>query len=352
MNEKLVSFSKEYAIREQMQAMAEEIVQLQYELRPEFWKPYGSSGRMKSVRDARYHLEYLFEALDANSPELFTEYISWVRTLFAGLHFPISVLPDTLECTRRVLSKRLPYELLERVMEIFEKGRRSLDTTQVTISSYIAGDTLLDRMASEYLKALLCGDRLSASRLILSAVENGTPIQEIYLQVFQRSQYELGRLWQTNQISVAQEHYCTAATQLIMSQLYPHIFATQRKWPSMVVTCVGGELHEIGARMVADFFEMGGWDTRFLGANVPTASILSMLEQCQARLLAISSTMTFHTPLVREMVAEVRKSGLNVCIIVGGYPFNVAPHLWQSVGADGYAPDARQAVSLAERLIL
>jgi methanogenic corrinoid protein MtbC1 len=37
--------------------------------------------------------------------------------------------------------------------------------------------------------------------------------------------------------------------------------------------------------------------------------------------------------------------------MVGGYPFNIAPNLWQSVGADGYARDAQQAVTVAESLV-
>ena len=99
-------------------------------------------------------------------------------------------------------------------------------------------------------------------------------MRDVYLHVFQRSQYEIGRLWQSNQISVAQEHLCTAATQLIMSQLYPFIFGTERRNRRVVAACVGGDLHEIGIRMVADFFEMDGWDTFYLGANVPITDIV------------------------------------------------------------------------------
>ncbi|MDZ7776615.1 MAG: hypothetical protein U5L09_13885 [Bacteroidales bacterium] len=54
-----------------------------------------------------------------------------------------------------------------------------------------------------------------------------------------------------------------------MSQLYPYIFNSQRVGKSMVAATVGGELHEMGIRMVADFFEMEGWDTWYLGANAP-----------------------------------------------------------------------------------
>lgn len=73
----------------------------------------------------------------------------------------------------------------------------------------------------------------------------GTPVKEIHLHVFQPAQYEVGRLWQMNRITVAQEHYCTAATQLIMSQLYPHIFASVKNGCTLGATCVGGDLHEV-----------------------------------------------------------------------------------------------------------
>ena len=47
----------------------------------------------------------------------------------------------------------------------------------------------------------------------------------------------------------------------------------------------------------------------------------------------------------------VLKSGLRsgVKVIVGGEP--ITPHLAAEIGADGYAPTAREAVALAWRLI-
>lgn len=338
------------SLRTQADALAETIVARQYAQQPDIWQRYGEAGRLKSIRDARYHLDYLAEALDANAPELFTAYLAWVKVLFAGLHFPETVLRATLDCTLNVLAERLPEAERGPVREILELAIRSLEGVPVALSSYLTGEKPLDQLARHYLEALLGGDRLTASRMILQAVEQGTPIQEIYLHVFQRTQHEIGRLWQMNQISVAQEHYCTAATQLVMSQLYPQIFTAERKGRSLVATCVGGELHEIGARMVADFLEMDGWDTYFLGANTPTPSILSMLADRRARLLAVSATMTFHVDAVRTLVAATRKSGLNVRIMVGGYPFNLAPRLWENVGADGYAPNAQEAAVVAERL--
>jgi len=85
--------------------------------------------------------------------------------------------------------------------------------------------------------------------------EAGVPVKRIYLDVFQATQYEVGRLWQLNEVGVGEEHYCTAATQLIISQLYPQIFASEKGPNTLVATCVAGDLHELGARMVTDFFE-------------------------------------------------------------------------------------------------
>jgi methanogenic corrinoid protein MtbC1 len=235
----------------------------------------------------------------------------------------------------------------------FEAALSRARTAPSTVPSFLETDHPLGDLAREYLQMLLEGERHTASTLILSAVEHGTSVKEIYLHVFQPVQREVGGLWQTNQISVAQEHYCTAATQLVMSQLYPRIFATERLGRRMVATCVGGELHEIGVRMVADFFEMEGWDTYYLGANTPATSILQALDDRNADILAISATMTFHVGHVEQLISAVRASdmGRNLRIMVGGYPFNVSPGLWRHVGADGFATNAQDAVRQAEELL-
>lgn len=341
------------AIHNQRQMLAEAIVTRQYELQPDIWQPYGDTGREKSVRDVMYHLSYLAEAMAASDPSLFTDYVAWVKVLFAGLNFPDQVLATTLQCIRHVLQEMLPEELKAIADEYIGAGLRQLPQAPSVLPTFIRQDAPLAGLATEYLDALLKGDRQVASRLILDAVDQGVPIKNIYLHVFQRSQHEIGRLWQMNQISVAQEHYCTAATQLIMSQLYPYIFATERIGRQLVATCVGGELHEIGIRMVADFFEMEGWDTYYLGANTPTESIVRTVAERDADVLGVSATMTFHVSAVAALIANVRASeaGKAVKILVGGYPFNVAPNLWRQVGADGCAHDAQEAIGLANRQV-
>ena len=338
-------------IRAQRDAIAEKAVARQYALKPDRWKPYGSVGREKSVRDVGYHLSYLSEAIAASDANLFAEYIRWAQVLFAELGFSEDVLPTTLICVGDALEETLPAEMMDVVRPSIQAGLQQARSVHSPIPSFLAADKPLSTMAQRYLDALLSGKRLAASQMVLDAVEQGTPVRDIYLQVFQPAQREVGRLWQTNQISVALEHYVTAATQLIMSQLYPRIFGSEKTGRRLIATCVGGELHEIGVRMVADFFEMEGWDTTYLGANTPTAGVLQMLDDRKADVLAISATMTPHISAVAEMIARVRAADVGtVRILVGGYPFNLSPDLWLRVGADACAQDAEQAVLVASQL--
>ncbi len=215
------------------------------------------------------------------------------------------------------------------------------------------GKNHLSDLAALYLKALLHGRRDEASRLVLSEVESGTSVKSIYLEVLQPVQREIGNLWQTNEVSVAQEHYCTAATQLIMGRLYPYLHLAPRNGKRVVVACVGGELHEVGARMVADILEMEGWDSYYLGANTPTPGILSALAEQRADVLAVSVTIHYNVEAARTLVSEVRRlpSSGNLRVLLGGRPFLVAPNLWKTVGGDAFAADAGQAPAEAARLV-
>ena len=340
------------AIEAQRADFAKQIVDIHWERNPHFQIRYGEVGHAKCVQDVQHNLNYLSQAFAAQSPPLFVSYIEWVKVLFQGLNIPTHELAESLEITSSLLQQQFP-ESIAIIREYIELGQQHIATTPEIIPSYIDETKPFSALARQYLDALLRGERAVGSKLILNAVEQGASIKDIYLHIFQPSQYEIGRLWQMNQLSVAQEHYVTAATQLVMSQLYIHMFNVQRNGFRMVAAGVGGELHEIGLRMVADFFEMEGWDTYYLGSNTPASSIIRALIDRKAHVLAVSVTMTFHIPLVADLIEQVRAvdPDQHIKILTGGYPFNIEPELWRRVGADGYAANAEKAIVNATALM-
>lgn len=214
-------------------------------------------------------------------------------------------------------------------------------------------DKLLSPMATQYLELLLAGDKQEATQLIVEALKKGISIKDVYLYVFERALVHVGNLWESNLISVADEHYFTAATRHIMSELSPYIASAERNGLSVVATAVNGEQHDIGIRMVADFFELDGWDSYYLGANTPTHSIVNVVKRLNPNVLAVSATISLHVESVQMLIKALRACPFaeKLKILVGGHIFNAYPQLWKEVGADGYSVSAEQAVGIAYQLI-
>ncbi|MFW9984557.1 MAG: B12-binding domain-containing protein, partial [Candidatus Odinarchaeota archaeon] len=231
-------------------------------------------------------------------------------------------------------------------------GLTQFDQPIVEIPSFIDDALPLSELARNYLNTLLQGDRKNASKLILEAVEKGTDIRDIYLQVLENVQLEIGRLWQTNQLDVAEEHFSTAVTGLVMAQLYPYIKKSGQPERTLVAACVAGELHDLGVRMVSDFFELSGWKTYFVGANTPATSILQAVTSQEADLLALSATIPLHVVEAENVITALRKTNncKDVKIIVGGRAFMIDQELWKKIGADGFALDAKSALDVAASL--
>ncbi|MEO7217345.1 MAG: cobalamin-dependent protein [Gemmatimonadaceae bacterium] len=340
------------AIEAHAQTIAEQITTRQFADDPTLDKRFGARGRSKCTEDANRHLSYLATAAVASSDKLFVDYVGWAKILLAKLNMPHGDLARNLTLMRIAVTNELGTTHGAAAARIIDAGLGALPALPESRESFLSrGDSHAD-LARRYLEMLVAGNRKAASTLVHSEVASGVSIHDIYIHIFQRTQYEIGRRWQMNQMTVAEEHYCTAATQMIMSELYPQIFTTSRVGRRLVAACVGGDLHEIGVRMVADFFEMAGWDTYYLGANMPIQGILQAVEANDADVLAISATMTYHVPVAAEVIRAVRSSdGASPQILVGGYPFRVDTDLWRMIGADGCAADADTAVELANSLV-
>lgn len=340
-------------LEEHFDAIARAMTDRTFAAHPELVVRYGRIGYQRCSEDSRFHLRYLAEALGRGRPSLFADYVAWAKVMLAERHVPAEDLRANLRQMIEVIRETLPAEDAAPAIDYIERALEPLAEYPTTLLSQIDPDAPLAGVAAQFLQALLAGDRRAAQKIVVDAIADGASIRDIYLFVFQQSQREVGRLWQANKITVAHEHLATAATQAIMSTLHPEIFRTERIGRTFVGACVDGELHEIGMRMVADFFEMEGWDTYYLGANTPKSHLVQLLAERKADVLGISATITYHIRAVEEIIRAVRETPAtrDVKILVGGYPFNREPGLWKEVGADGFARDASESIALGHEFV-
>ncbi len=138
-----------------------------------------------------------------------------------------------------------------------------------------------------------------------------------------------------------------------MSRLYPHFLGAADRGHKMVACCVDGELHELGLKMVTDFFALEGWETHYLGSSTPHEDIASFVEAVRPDLLCVSVTMTFNTHKAERLIRRIRDSKMHprAGILVGGFPLNLNPSLAWEIGADAWAENAAQAITEGERLL-
>jgi methanogenic corrinoid protein MtbC1 len=173
------------------------------------------------------------------------------------------------------------------------------------------------------------------------------------LIVLAPAQREVGRMWLNDEINVAEEHFATATTKMVMSQLSGRAEPQARNGKTVVAASVPDNQHDLGLQMVADVFELHGWRTISLGANVPVPDLVHAVESFQADLLLISAALGKHLTTVRDTIGAMRHHDptRNTKILVGGTAFAGLADLAEQYGADGHAANATEALDLANRMV-
>ena len=174
---------------------------------------------------------------------------------------------------------------------------------------------------SRYLDALLKGDSSQCRSIVQSLLDDGCHLLDLYEQLFRRSLYEVGDLWAKNLITVAEEHIATAITERLLSQLQDLSTTDGNERKRVVISCVTSDLHQIGAKMVANLFETHGWDTYFLGANMPITELLGAIDRVKPDVICLSLALIENLKTLEVTIREIRSNHPQTPIVAGGRAF-------------------------------
>ena len=178
-----------------------------------------------------------------------------------------------------------------------------------------------EEVYQRYVAALVSGDRRTCTAVVEDLQNNKIDMKDIFLNLFQRSLYEVGNLWEHHQISVAVEHLASAITERLITLVEPGVFMGPHQDHSAVIACVADEFHQLGGRMVADIFEIHGWKSHFLGANTPHGDLISMIDHTKPDLVALSLSVYFNLPSLLVTLAEITEKNPHLPVLVGGQAF-------------------------------
>jgi methanogenic corrinoid protein MtbC1 len=199
-----------------------------------------------------------------------------------------------------------------------------------------------------FLGAILAGDHRRALAVARAGQRLG--IANLYEHVVQPALDRVGHLWSQNAISVAEEHLASAVAESAIAALYPEFpWPTSPSPHSALVTCVQGNLHRLGPRMIADLLLVDGWDALFLGADTPVEALAELARKRKPVFVALSIAISSTLPAARGSIAALGGIVPKVHVLVGGRVVAMRPDLAHELGADAVATSASEGTRIARR---
>ncbi|MFV2088500.1 cobalamin B12-binding domain-containing protein [Micromonospora sp. LOL_021] len=192
------------------------------------------------------------------------------------------------------------------------------------------------------LACLAAADEVAALALADELLEAGVPAESVLLDLIAPAQVQVGRWWQRNEWSVAQEHAATHISELMVAAVTTRA-APRPHRGRVIVACLDGEWHALPPRLVAEVLRLRGWQVTFLGASVPAVHLMTYLHRHDPVAVALACALPMRLPQAHRTIQACQRA--DVPVLVGGRGFG-SDGRWARAMGVAWAPDARSAADL------
>jgi len=180
-------------------------------------------------------------------------------------------------------------------------------------------DEGLRDLAHRYGGALRTADPAAAEALVREALETGYSAVDVHSAVIQPAMRWIGDLWAKNAISVADEHLATAITHQVLLGLVESLqTAPHRSRERVLLAAVEGQQHVLGLRMVADVLEGAGFDVLYLGADVPTDSLVRFAREHAPAVIGLGCAFAGSSATLVDAIIRVHEAHPDGRMFLGG----------------------------------
>ena len=188
-----------------------------------------------------------------------------------------------------------------------------------------ASDERHRRFARRYGDALRLASIQTAEALVDEALAAGVSAAEVQSEIIRPAMRRIGDLWAQSVVTVAEEHLATAISEQALIGLYSSLqIAAPRSRERVLLAAVQGQHHTLGLRMVADVLEGAGFDVLYLGADVPTGSLVQMVVEQRPAVTGLSCRYASGTAALVDVLVGIADSGAETRVLLGGEGVPVA----------------------------
>ncbi|MGH4118041.1 cobalamin B12-binding domain-containing protein [Clostridium sp.] len=200
----------------------------------------------------------------------------------------------------------------------------------------------MDTIYNQFIKLLDLEDKENAVNLILSLLEEKKiGIVSLYTNILAPSLNNMKCDIKEGGVCIWKEHVRSSIIRTIIECSYPYVIKEKNEnykntnYGKVIVICPAEEYHEIGARIISDFFTLCGYDTIFVGSNTPKNEFMKVIDCVNPKYLAISVTSSYSLVAAKDTIEKIRSSSNNKLIILaGGHAFKNNIEAVKRIGAD------------------
>lgn len=201
-------------------------------------------------------------------------------------------------------------------------------------------------------QSVIDGEMDLTQELVEKALAEKIPAEQILKDGLISAMEEVGRRFECSEFYVPEMLISARAMKRGLALLRPYLTAANvEAVGKVIIGTVQGDLHDIGKNLVGMMLEGAGFDVVDLGADVSPDNYVAAVKEHHPDLVACSALLTTTMPGMKKVIILLEDFALRgrVKVIVGGAP--VTAKYAADIGADGFAPDAASAASLARALI-
>lgn len=169
-----------------------------------------------------------------------------------------------------------------------------------------------------FLNSLLEGDKDQATKIVMNLLTNKVTMKDIFINLFQRSMYRIGMMWETDKCTVADEHIATRITESLIELVVHYNNGQEINHKTAIITCIDKEFHELGAHIVSGYLEANRWKVFFVGSNTPQQDLIDLIKEKKPDLVGISNNFYINFLRLTKLIRKLNKLFPNLKIIVGG----------------------------------
>jgi len=193
-------------------------------------------------------------------------------------------------------------------------------------------------------------DEDAAKEWAQKALDEGVRAKDAIFDGLVSGMQEVGRLFEAQEYFVPELLMCADALYAGLDILKPHVEQLDLGVKgSVVIGTVEGDVHDIGKNIVKMMFDVAGFQVYDLGRDVPLDKFVEEQIKTDSDLVCLSAMMTTTMVGMKKVIDDLRAKNPNVKIMIGGAP--VSQDIAEKWGADGFAPDATNALKEAIDMI-